>query len=100
MERLRATFSLLFWPLFCPCCCRHNYSKHFAFNQFYLFQTFGFFSGTLATLSFNFFNPSGYYINGQFAISAVINLITIAILIGFVLLFNRWSKAGEGVTYA
>ncbi len=72
----------------------------FAFNQFYLFKAFGFFGGTLPTLSFNFFNPSGFYINGQFAISAVINLITIAILIGFVLLFNRWSKAGEGVTYA
>ena len=37
---------------------------------------------------------------GQFAISAVINIITVVILMIFVMLFNRWSKAGEGVTYA
>lgn len=95
------TFRFIIWPLILPLLLPAIIIRSiFAFNQFYLFKAFGFFSGTLATLSFNFFNPSGFYINGQFAISAVINLITIAILIGFVLLFNRWSKAGEGVTYA
>jgi hypothetical protein len=37
---------------------------------------------------------------GMFSVSAVINILTVIILVGFVILFNRWSKAGEGVTYA
>jgi len=75
----------------------------FAFNQFYLFQTYYFQDATLATLSYNIFNPNSGYSNvsgGQFAISAVINIITVIILMVFVMLFNRWSKAGQGVTYA
>jgi ABC-type sugar transport system permease subunit len=74
----------------------------FAFNQFYLFQTYYFPDATLATLSYNIFNPNaGYGLpGGQFAISAVINIITVIILVAFVALFNRWTKAGEGVTYA
>jgi arabinogalactan oligomer/maltooligosaccharide transport system permease protein len=72
----------------------------FAFNQFYLFQAFYYPEGTLAALSYNFFNPSGYFINGQFSLSAVINIVTVLVLAGFVALFNRLSKAGEGVTYA
>ena len=76
----------------------------FSFNQFYLLQIFGFLHGnyamtTLATLSYNLFNPSGFA-NGQFAISAALNIITVLILIGFVISFNRLSKADEGVTYA
>jgi ABC-type sugar transport system permease subunit len=76
----------------------------FAFNQFYLIQIFGFIHGnfsmtTLATLSYNIFNPSGFG-NGQFAISAALNIITILILVAFVGLFGRLSKADEGVTYA
>ncbi|MBL8100768.1 MAG: ABC transporter permease subunit [Anaerolineales bacterium] len=72
----------------------------FAFNQFYLFQTFYFLDGTLATLSYNVFNPTGYFGGGQFATSAVINIITVLILIIFVSMFNRWSKAEEGVVNA
>lgn len=72
----------------------------FAFNQFYLFQSFQIPTVTLATLSYNFFNPTGFFINGQFAISAVINVITVLILIAFVILFNRWSHASSGVDYA
>ena len=78
----------------------------FAFNQFYLIQLFGFFHGnfsmtTLATLSYNLFNPSGFFgANGQFAVSAALNIVTLFILIGFVASFNRLSKADEGVTYA
>jgi hypothetical protein len=33
-------------------------------------------------------------------VSAALNIITMLVLIGFVILFNRWSKADEGVTYA
>jgi len=74
----------------------------FAFNQFYLFQAFGFGSATLATLSYNVFNPNSGFgrSGGQFAVSATINIITVILLMLFVMLFNRWSKAGEGVTYA
>ena len=74
----------------------------FSFNQFYLFQTFYFQESTLATFSYNTFNPSGGFggPQGQFAISAVINIIAVIILMILVFLFNRWSKAGEGVTYA
>jgi arabinogalactan oligomer/maltooligosaccharide transport system permease protein len=75
----------------------------FAFNQFYLFQTYYFQDATLATLSYNIFNPNAGFSNlpgGQFAISAVINIITVIILMAFVLLFNRWSRAAEGVAYA
>jgi ABC-type sugar transport system permease subunit len=78
----------------------------FAFNQFYLIQLFGFYHvnysmTTIATLSYNFFNPSGFFgANGQFAVSAVMNIITLFILIGFVAMFNRLSRADEGVTYA
>lgn len=77
----------------------------FAFNQFYLLQIFSFlhphyFLTTLAALSYNIFNPSGFFgANGQFAFSAALNIVTILILIGFVATFNRLSKADEGVTY-
>ena len=95
------TLRYVTWPLLVPLIIPAIIVRGiFAFNQFYLFQAFYIDNGTLATLSYNFFNPSGFFINGQFSISAVINLITVVILMGFVILFNRWSKAGEGVTYA
>ncbi|HEY4692344.1 MAG TPA: sugar ABC transporter permease [Bellilinea sp.] len=87
----------LIYPLLVPAIIIRSI---FAFNQFYLFQAFGIGDGTLATMSFNFFNPSGFFINGQFAISAVLNIITVLILVIFVILFNRASKADQGVTYA
>jgi ABC-type sugar transport system permease subunit len=88
------TFRHVTWPLLMPLVVPAIIIRGiFAFNQFYLFQAFQIGQGTLATLSYNFFNPSGYFING-------LNIITMLILVGFVVLFNRWSKAGEGVTYA
>lgn len=73
----------------------------FAFNQFYLFQVFRM-DVTLAQISYNIFNPVGGYgqFGGQFAISATLNILTMLILTGFLILFNRSTKAGEGVTYA
>ena len=98
------TFRYVTWPLLLPLIVPAIIIRSiFAFNQFYLFQAFGIGSGTLATLSYNIFNPTsgGQGINGgMFAISAVINVITVIILAGLVIIFNRWSKAGEGVTYA
>ncbi len=97
------TFRSVIWPLLQPLLIPALIVRGiFAFNQFYLFQTFYFQDATLATLSYNVFNPnSGFGPNGgQFAVSAVINIIAVIILMVFVSLFNRWSKAGEGVTYA
>ncbi len=97
------TFKYVTWPLLLPLLIPAIIVRGiFAFNQFYLFQAFGFSDSTLATLSYNIFNPSngfgGY--GGQFAVSATINIITVILLMFFVMVFNRWSKAGEGVTYA
>ena len=98
------TFRSMTWPLLAPLLVPALIVRGiFSFNQFYLFQTYYFQDATLATLSYNVFNPNSGYSNvpgGQFAVSAVINIITVVILMVFVVLFNRWSKAGEGVTYA
>jgi arabinogalactan oligomer/maltooligosaccharide transport system permease protein len=98
------TFRAMTWPLLAPLLVPALIVRGiFSFNQFYLFQTFYFQDATLATLSYNVFNPNSGYSNvpgGQFAVSAVINIITVVILMIFVMLFNRWSRAGEGVTYA
>jgi ABC-type sugar transport system permease subunit len=95
------TFRFVIWPLVLPLVLPAILIRGiFAFNQFYLFQAFHSSYNTLARLSYNYFNSSGSFINGQYAGSAVLNIITIPILIGFVFLFNRWSKAGQGVEYA
>lgn len=92
-------FHFVIWPLLFPLIIPAIIIRSiFAFNQFYLFQVFNFPDSTLATLSYNIFNPNQG--GGQFAISAVINILTVIIMIGFVFIFNRWSKAGEGVKYA
>lgn len=94
-------FRYVTWPLILPLLLPAIVIRGiFAFNQFYLFQTFGFGDATLASLSYNIFNPSGWGLTGQFAVSAVVNILTVLILMLFVTLFNRWSKAGEGLTYA
>ncbi|HSQ39631.1 MAG TPA: sugar ABC transporter permease, partial [Anaerolineales bacterium] len=98
------TFRSMTWPLLAPLLVPALIVRGiFSFNQFYLFQTYYFQDATLATLSYNVFNPNSGYSNvpgGQFSVSAVINILTVLILMIFVVLFNRWSKAGEGVTYA
>jgi ABC-type sugar transport system permease subunit len=102
------TFRYVTWPLLMPLVIPAIIIRGiFAFNQFYLIQIFSFMHRngtltTLATLSYNIFNPSGGFggENGQFAVSATLNIITMLFLVGFIILVNRWSKAGEGVTYA
>jgi arabinogalactan oligomer/maltooligosaccharide transport system permease protein len=95
-------FRHITWPLLMPLLVPAIIVRSiFAFNQFYLFQAFYFTDSTLTTLSYNVFNPSGFNAtSGQFAISAVINILNVLVLIGLVAVFNRWSRAGEGVTYA
>lgn len=70
----------------------------YAFNQFYLFQALPFRDGTLANISYNVFNPSTG--GGQFALSAIINILTVIILIGLVALFNRRMQAREEFIHA
>jgi ABC-type sugar transport system permease subunit len=96
------TFRLVTWPLLMPLLIPAVIVRAiFAFNQFYLFQMFIPYyanQNPLATLS-----TYSYYLlyrGSEFGISATINIINILMLVGLVLLFNRWSKAGEGVTYA
>jgi arabinogalactan oligomer/maltooligosaccharide transport system permease protein len=67
----------------------------YAFNQFYLFQAFLFTESTLATLSYNLFNPSSGFGGGQFAVSAIINILTVVILIVLVNIFNRQMQTRE-----
>ncbi len=94
-------FRYVTWPLILPLLLPAIIVRGiFAFNQFYLFQVFGYGDATLASLSYNIFNPSGWGLTGQFAVSAIINILTVLILIVFVTLFNRWSKAEEGLSYA
>lgn len=96
------TFRFITYPLLLPLLLPAILVRGiFAFNQFYLFQVFGFSDATLTTFSYNTFNPSGGFGNGgQFATSAAINIINVLILVVFVYIFNRWSKVGEGVTHA
>jgi len=90
------------WPLLLPLVVPALIIRSiFSFNQFYLFYVMRppFPITTWASVSFFFFNaigPSG----GQFAVSAAINIFTVLVLIGLLLVFNRWTRASEGVTYA
>jgi ABC-type sugar transport system permease subunit len=92
-------FRHITWPLIYPLLIPAIIIRAiFAFNQFYLFYVMYFTPEgmlTFSTLSFWVFNDGGMY-----ALSAAINLFTVAILVGLILWFNRWSKAAEGVTYA
>lgn len=96
------TFRFVLWPLLQPLLLPAIIIRGiFAFNQFYLFQAFFALEATLATFSYNIFNSGGFHrLAGQYALSAVVNILAVLVLTSFVLLFNRWSKAGEGVNYA
>lgn len=90
----------MFWPLLAPAVIVRAI---FAFNQFYLFYTFGYLTqgrfllSTLAADSYFVFSPT---FGGQFAVSAAINLLIVLMLIVFIFWFTRWSRAAEGVEYA
>ncbi len=89
------TLRYITWPLLVPLLVPAIIIRSiFAFNQFYLFfvMPVEFPMITLTTISYVVFN----YLN-QYAASAVINLVNIVVLIGFLVLFNRWQRAAEGV---
>ena len=89
-------FRLITWPLLLPLLAPVIIIRAiYAFNQFYLFYVFqSQDTTTLSLLSFQLVRT------GNYAISAGINIFIIAVLIVMILIFNRRSKAFEGVTYA
>ncbi len=91
-------FRAITWPLLLPLLAPALIIRGiYAFNQFYLFYVLQppWPALTFANVSFFVFDFAGKY-----ATSAIINVFTVALLILFLLWFNRWSRAGEGVTYA
>jgi arabinogalactan oligomer/maltooligosaccharide transport system permease protein len=91
-------FRAITWPLLLPLLAPALIIRGiFAFNQFYLFYVLQppWPLTTFASLSYFIFD-----FGGKYAASAVINLFTVILLVLFLLWFNRWSRAGEGVTYA
>lgn len=70
-----------------------------AFNQFYLFDGLHppLFN-TLSHISYQVFDSSGGY-GGQFAVSAAINLLNVLVLIILLVIFNKRTRAAEGVAY-
>ena len=96
-----SVFRYITWPLLLPLVVPVLIIRAiFAFNQFYLFFVFapninynGF--GTFAYISYSVFRYGNSY-----SISAGINVITVIVLVILLMLFNRWGKAAEGVTYA
>jgi arabinogalactan oligomer/maltooligosaccharide transport system permease protein len=91
----RQAFRSITWPLLLPLLTPVLIIRSIAaFNEFYLFWVLNPPLATLASLSYAVFG------SGLYAFSAIINLLTVFVLIALLLLFNRWSRAGEGVTYA
>jgi arabinogalactan oligomer/maltooligosaccharide transport system permease protein len=91
-------FRLITWPLLLPLLLPAVIIRAiFSFNQFYLYYAMNtpFPASTFSIISFFFFDYGG-----QYAVSAAINLFTVAVLILLILWFDRRSRAAEGVTYA
>lgn len=91
-------FMSITWPLLFPLLIPAIIIRMiFAFNQFYIFVTFQapFPVSTFATTSYNFFAEGGAY-----ALSAVLNIVTIIVLIIGILFFNRLTRATSGLSYA
>ncbi len=93
-------FRFVTWPLLLPLLAPALIIRSiFAFNQFYLFWVMQspFPLVTFSTVSYIFFSGYG---GGRFAVSAAINIFTVVVLMALIAVFNRWSRAAEGVTYA
>jgi arabinogalactan oligomer/maltooligosaccharide transport system permease protein len=93
-QRLRSITWPLLLPLLAPALIVRGI---FSFNQFYLFWALQtpWPVVTMATVSYWAFDEGG-----MFAVSAMINVLTVLFLVGLLFWFNRQSRAGEGVTYA
>jgi ABC-type sugar transport system permease subunit len=95
-----SVFKFITWPLLLPLVVPVIIIRSiFAFNQFYLFFVFtpiinSHRFGTFAYISYLVFK------GGAYSNSAAINIITAVVLIILLMIYNRWSKAAEGLTYA
>lgn len=90
-------FREITWPLLLPLVIPALILRSiYAFNQFYLFYVMqtNFPMMTLANLSYLVFTRGN-----QYAGSAAINLAAVAVLVALLILFNRWSRSTEGVSY-
>ena len=90
-------FRYITWPLLFPLLAPVIILRMIhAFNQFYLFYMLrlDYPTSTLSVISFNIFNYGQNY-----ALSAAINIFTMVLLLVLLIVFNRTSKAAEGVTY-
>jgi ABC-type sugar transport system permease subunit len=86
------------WPLLLPLVAPALILRAiYSFNQFYLFYVMRP-DYPMTTLSTESYYAMSY--GNQYAVSAAINVISILVLVGFLLWFNRWSNASSGVTYA
>jgi len=91
-------FRYVTWPLLLPLLTPALMIRGIlAFNQFYLFHILQppFPLVTLASLSFLIFGATGKY-----ATSAMVNILTVGLLVLALLWLNRVAKLGEGVSYA
>ncbi len=94
-------FKYVTWPMLVPLLIPVIIIRSiFAFNQFYIFYVFSPLARDTGIGTFAYQSYLSFYNRGQYSASAAINLITVAMLIILLVLFNRWSKAAEGVTYA
>jgi arabinogalactan oligomer/maltooligosaccharide transport system permease protein len=93
-QRFRYMTLPLLWPLVAPAIIIRAI---FAFNQYYLFWVMG-----PPDPLYTFTSISYYLISnqGQYAVSAALNIFTVIVLVALLLWLNRVSKAEEGVTYA
>ncbi len=91
-------FQFITWPMLMPLIVPAMIIRLiFSFNQFYLFLMFEtpFPVTSLAATSYYIFSDGGAY-----ALSAAINIMALIFLVFGILLFNRWTRAAQGVTYA
>jgi ABC-type sugar transport system permease subunit len=94
-------FRFITWPLLLPLVVPVLIIRAiFAFNQFYLFFVFAPNIGYGGLTTFAYLSYSVFRYGNAYSISAGINVITVIVLIILLMLFNRWGKAAEGVTYA
>jgi arabinogalactan oligomer/maltooligosaccharide transport system permease protein len=96
-QRFRAVTLPMLLPLLTPVIILRAIA---AFNQFYLFVALepDYPHFTFSTLVY-YLAMAGFG-GGWYGAASAISLFTVAALLGVLIWFNRWSKAGEGVAYA
>jgi ABC-type sugar transport system permease subunit len=94
-------FRYVTWPLLQPLVLPAVLVRAIlAFNQFYLFQMILPIYGNISMLTLSSFSYYVLYRESEFSFSAAINILSLALLSGFVVLLTRRGRAVEGATYA